>query len=177
VANTSVDPLQSTSPSNANVRLCFSVHALTSNPPIGLHKYSEKVYDACIASFSALPLSGLLDGRFFCAHGGISPELDTLSDIDRVCTNSNKDSPLALIFTCQINRFREPGSSGLLCDLLWADPVPNFGNETEPSQHPSPIPPGQMWGYNTNRGCSYYFTSCSCLFLFTPIFPDRFVQI
>jgi diadenosine tetraphosphatase ApaH/serine/threonine PP2A family protein phosphatase len=159
VATTSVDTLQRTPPSSANVRLYFFVHALTSNPPIGLHKYSEKVYDACIASFSALPLSGLLDGRFFCAHGGISPELDTLSDIDR------------------INRFREPGSSGLLCDLLWADPVPNFGNETEPSQHPSPIPPGQMWGYNTNRGCSYYFTSCSCLFLFTPIFPDRFVQI
>ncbi|KAN0132335.1 Metallo-dependent phosphatase-like protein [Lactarius tabidus] len=105
-----------------------------------LHKYSEEVYDACMASFSALPLSGLLDGRFFCVHGGISPELDTLSDIDR------------------INRFQEPGSSGLLCDLLWADPVPNFGNETEPSQHPFPVPPGQMWGHNTERGRSYYFT-------------------
>ncbi|KAH9042647.1 Metallo-dependent phosphatase [Lactarius pseudohatsudake] len=107
-----------------------------------LHKYSEKVYDACIESFSALPLSGLLDGKFFCVHGGISPELNTVSDIDR------------------INRFQEPGSFGLLCDLLWSDPVPNFGHETEPthSQHPSPVPPGQMWGHNTTRGCSYYFT-------------------
>lgn len=105
-----------------------------------LHKYSEKVYDACIESFSSLPLSGLLDGKFFCVHGGISPELNTVSDIDR------------------INRFQEPGSYGLLCDLLWADPVPNFGHETEPSQHPSPVPPGQMWGHNTTRGCSYYFT-------------------
>ncbi|KAH9050249.1 Metallo-dependent phosphatase [Lactarius hengduanensis] len=107
-----------------------------------LHKYSEKVYDACIESFSALPLSGLLDGKFFCVHGGISPELNTVSDIDR------------------INRFQEPGSFGLLCDLLWSDPVPNFGHETEPthSQHPSPVPPGQMWGHNTTRGCSYYYT-------------------
>jgi serine/threonine-protein phosphatase 2B catalytic subunit len=86
------------------------------------------VYDTCIESFSALPLSGLLDGIFFCVHGGISPELNTVSDINRVCTNSKKDSPLALIFTGQINRFQEPGSYGLLCDLLWADPVPNFGH-------------------------------------------------
>ncbi|KAI9465863.1 Metallo-dependent phosphatase [Lactarius psammicola] len=92
-----------------------------------LHKYSEKVYEACIESFSALPISGLLDGKFFCVHGGISPELNTVSDIDR------------------INRFQEPGSFGLLCDLLWADPVPNFGHESEPSQHPSPVPPGQIY--------------------------------
>jgi serine/threonine-protein phosphatase 2B catalytic subunit len=122
------------------------------------------VYDACIESFSALPVSGLLDGKFFCVHGGISPELNTVSDIDRVCTSSNKDSPLALIFTGQIDRFQEPGSYGLLCDLLWADPVPNFGHETEPSQHPSPVPPGQMWGHNSTRGCSYYFTSGFCFF-------------
>jgi serine/threonine-protein phosphatase 2B catalytic subunit len=130
-----------------------------------LHKYSEKVYDACIESFHALPLSGLLDGKFFCVHGGISPELNTVSDIDQVCIDSNHDSPLALIFSGQINRFQEPGSYGLLCDLLWADPVPNFGHETEPSQHPSPVPLGQMWGHNTTRGCSYYYTSGSCFFL------------
>ncbi len=47
---------------------------------------------------------------------------------------------------------------------MWADPVPNFGHENEPSQHPSPVPPGQMWGHNTTRGCSYYFTYGSCFF-------------
>ncbi|KAI0260731.1 Metallo-dependent phosphatase [Gloeopeniophorella convolvens] len=105
-----------------------------------LHKYSDRVYDACIESFCSLPVSALLDGKFFCVHGGISPELNTVSDIDR------------------INRFQEPGSHGLLCDLLWADPVPNFGHENEPSPHPSPVPPGQMWGHNNTRGCSFYFT-------------------
>jgi len=105
-----------------------------------LHKYSEKVYDACTESFCALPITGLLDEKFFCVHGGISPELNTISDIDR------------------INRFQEPGSFGLLCDMLWSDPVPNFGHENEPSAHPSPVAPGQMWGHNSTRGCSYYFT-------------------
>jgi serine/threonine-protein phosphatase 2B catalytic subunit len=50
----------------------------------GLHKYSERVYDACTQSFCSLPVAGLLDGKFFCVHGGISPELNTISDIDRV---------------------------------------------------------------------------------------------
>src|SRR6266702_464445 len=90
-------------------------------------------------------------------------------------SNSNKDDPLTLISTGQIDRFQEPGSFGLLCDLLWADPVPNFGHETEPSQHPSPVPPGQLWGHNTTRGCSYYFTSGPCFF--PPISPNRFVQV
>jgi serine/threonine-protein phosphatase 2B catalytic subunit len=50
----------------------------------GLHKYSERVYDGCTQSFNSLPVAALLDGKFFCVHGGISPELNTISDIDRV---------------------------------------------------------------------------------------------
>jgi diadenosine tetraphosphatase ApaH/serine/threonine PP2A family protein phosphatase len=38
-------------------------------------------------------------------HGGISPDLIYLSDIDK------------------IDRYREPTIEGLMCDLLWADPV------------------------------------------------------
>lgn len=50
-----------------------------------LHKYSERVYEACIVSFCALPITALIDNRFFCVHGGISPQLVHLSDVDAVC--------------------------------------------------------------------------------------------
>lgn len=50
----------------------------------GTRKYTQEVYDACVASFRALPLSAVLDKRFLCVHGGISPELNTLSDILKV---------------------------------------------------------------------------------------------
>ena len=57
--------------------------------------------------------------------------------------------------TCeQLNRFQEPGSQGLLVDLLWADPVPTYGHEQEDGK----IPPGTMFIHNGARGCSFYYT-------------------
>ncbi|KAF9235456.1 Metallo-dependent phosphatase-like protein [Melanogaster broomeanus] len=113
-----------------------------------LHKYSQAVYDACLESFNALPLAALVDNRFFCVHGGISPELVTLEDIRRM------------------DRFQEPGSSGLLCDLLWSDPVANFGYEHEASAHGPALPAGTMFEHNATRGCSYFYTyEAACKFL------------
>lgn len=60
------------------------MYRLTSRVFKGLFKYTERVYDACIRSFNALPLAALIDKRFFCVHGGISPELGTLRDLERV---------------------------------------------------------------------------------------------
>lgn len=51
---------------------------------IGTRKYTLELYNACTQSFRALPLSAVLDKRFLCVHGGISPELNTLSDILKV---------------------------------------------------------------------------------------------
>ena len=104
------------------------------NFPLGLHKYSENVYEACIRSFWSLPIAALVDGRFFCVHGGISPLLVTLNDI------------------LSIDRFQEPGSHGLLCDLLWSDPITNFGNETDG------VAPGTLFQHNGTRGCSFFYT-------------------
>ena len=59
-------------------------HQLTYRVHKGLFKYTERVYDACIRSFNALPLAALIDKRFFCVHGGISPELGTLRDLEKV---------------------------------------------------------------------------------------------
>ncbi|KAH9476265.1 Serine/threonine-protein phosphatase 2B catalytic subunit A1 [Psilocybe cubensis] len=113
-----------------------------------LHKYSEKVYEACLRSFCALPISALVDGKFFCVHGGISPELIKLSDLDH------------------INRFTEPGSHGLLCDLLWSDPIVNFGHENEPAPTGQGVTPGTTFMHNNTRGCSYFYTyEAVCQFL------------
>ncbi|CAG8588717.1 34961_t:CDS:10, partial [Racocetra persica] len=75
------------------------------------HKYSEKVYDACMESFCALPLAAIMNKQFLCIHGGLSPDLNTLDDLR------------------EIERFREPPTHGLMCDLLWADPLEEFGQE------------------------------------------------
>ncbi|BFZ54573.1 3',5'-cyclic-nucleotide phosphodiesterase (PDEase) (3':5'-CNP) [Savitreella phatthalungensis] len=102
------------------------------------HKYSEKVYDACATSFCALPLAALMNKQFLCIHGGLSPELRTLNDLRR------------------LDRFKEPPTHGLMCDLLWSDPMEDFGTEKNDS----------FFVHNHVRGCSYFFSyHAACEFL------------
>ncbi|KIM43487.1 hypothetical protein M413DRAFT_381895 [Hebeloma cylindrosporum] len=113
-----------------------------------LHKYSEAVYEACLRSFCALPIAALVDGKFFCVHGGLSPQLVNLSDL------------------ATVNRQQEPGSHGLLCDLLWSDPISNFGHETEPTATGPGVDRGTTFTHNGTRGCSYFYTyNAVCQFL------------
>jgi len=102
------------------------------------HKYSERVYDACMDSFCALPLAAIMNKQFLCIHGGLSPELNSLDDLRA------------------IDRFREPPTHGLMCDILWADPVEDFGTEKTTDS----------FVHNHVRGCSYFFTyQAACQFL------------
>ncbi|KZV99240.1 Metallo-dependent phosphatase [Exidia glandulosa HHB12029] len=102
------------------------------------HKYSERIYDACMESFCALPLAAVMNKQFLCIHGGLSPELQTLDDLRN------------------LDRFREPPTSGLMCDILWADPVEDFGSEKTQ----------ESFIHNHVRGCSYFFTyQAACQFL------------
>jgi serine/threonine-protein phosphatase 2B catalytic subunit len=102
------------------------------------HKYSEAVYEACMDSFCALPLAAVMNKQFLCIHGGLSPELHTLDDLR------------------SIDRFREPPNQGLMCDILWADPLEDFGQEKT----------SDYFLHNHVRGCSYFFSyPAACNFL------------
>ncbi|CZT50438.1 phosphoprotein phosphatase 3-alpha catalytic chain [Rhynchosporium secalis] len=102
------------------------------------HKYSEKIYEACMDSFCSLPLAAVMNKQFLCIHGGLSPELHTLDDLK------------------SIDRFREPPTHGLMCDILWADPLEEFGQEKT----------SEYFIHNHVRGCSYFFSyPAACNFL------------
>ncbi|TGO75720.1 hypothetical protein BELL_0196g00090 [Botrytis elliptica] len=110
------------------------------------HKYSERIYEACMDSFCALPLAAVMNKQFLCIHGGLSPELHTLDDLKSDVTNLN----------WQIDRFREPPTHGLMCDILWADPLEEFGQEKT----------SEFFIHNHVRGCSYFFSyPAACNFL------------
>lgn len=103
-----------------------------------LHKYSSNLYEESLRSFNALPLAAIMNKQFFCVHGGLSPELKTLDDL------------------IKLDRFKEPPTKGLMCDLLWADPIEEYDDDNM----------DQTFIRNTVRGCSYAFTyKASCQFL------------
>lgn len=56
----------------------------------------------------------------------------------------------------KIDRFREPPTHGLMCDILWADPLEEFGQEKT----------SEFFVHNHVRGCSYFFSyPAACNFL------------
>ncbi|GAB1222254.1 hypothetical protein ENUP19_0160G0008 [Entamoeba nuttalli] len=64
--------------------------------------------------FDCLPLSALIDQRYFCVHGGLSPSLKKVDQIS------------------MLNRVREVPHEGPMCDLLWSDPEEKAGWEQSP---------------------------------------------
>ena len=68
--------------------------------------FDEETYQATIQAFQSLPLAAVVNGEYFCVHGGISSRLQSLKSVN------------------EIERFQEPGDEeNLFNDLLWADPM------------------------------------------------------
>ena len=55
--------------------------------------------------FDSMPLACIVDDKYIAMHGGISPDLKKVDEIN------------------SIDRFQEVPLEGMMCDLLWADPM------------------------------------------------------
>lgn len=67
-------------------------------------KYSVKMWKTFVEVFNWMPIAALIERRILCMHGGLSPELYELSQINN------------------IQRPLEIPDEGIVCDLLWSDP-------------------------------------------------------
>ncbi|GLG93116.1 hypothetical protein R5R35_011005 [Gryllus longicercus] len=70
-----------------------------------LRKYGGiTVWKYCTDVFDYLSLCAVIDGKVFCVHGGLSPAVETIDQIN--CIMKVQDIP----------------TEGAMCDLLWSDP-------------------------------------------------------
>ncbi|RNC59141.1 serine/threonine-protein phosphatase PP1 beta, partial [Trypanosoma cruzi] len=70
-------------------------------------RFSVKLFKEFTDVFNCLPIAALIEEIALCMHGGLSPELRNLN---------------------QINQIRRPlvvPDAGLACDILWSDPEEN----------------------------------------------------
>lgn len=88
---------------------------------VDAHCFCCSAFNDC---FNCLPLGAIIEDKILCIHGGLSPDLRSLEQIRRIVRPT--DIP----------------DTGLLCDLVWADPDADV----------------QGWGEN-DRGVSFTFGS------------------
>ena len=70
-----------------------------------MRKYgSINVWRYCTEIFDYLPIGAIINKKIFCIHGGLSPTIDTIDEIQN------------------IDRKQEVPHDGAMCDLLWSDP-------------------------------------------------------
>uniref|UniRef100_A0A224XKA6 Serine/threonine-protein phosphatase n=1 Tax=Panstrongylus lignarius TaxID=156445 RepID=A0A224XKA6_9HEMI len=67
-------------------------------------RYNVKLWKTFIDCFNCLPVAAIIDEKMFCCHGGLSPDLQSMTQIQN------------------IQRPTDIPEKGLLCDLLWSDP-------------------------------------------------------
>ena len=67
-------------------------------------RYNVKLWKSFTELFNYLPVAAIIDDKILCMHGGLSPDLKSIQNIQ------------------DISRPTDIPDTGLLCDLLWSDP-------------------------------------------------------
>ena len=70
-------------------------------------RYNIKLWKNFVDLFNWLPIAASIDDKIFIVHGGLSPELKLVENLNKIMRPT--DVP----------------EEGLICDLLWADPEEN----------------------------------------------------
>lgn len=66
--------------------------------------FNASLFNMFVDVFNCIPVAAIVEGKIFCVHGGLSPDLYSMEQIR------------------SIQRPIEIPQSGLLCDLVWSDP-------------------------------------------------------
>eukprot|EP01084_Bolivina_argentea_P012675 23725_1 len=79
-------------------------------------RYTPRLWKRFTDCFNCMPVAAIIADKIFCCHGGLSPQLKSFN---------------------QIKKFSRPTGvpdTGLLCDLLWADPeqIIGWGENDQP---------------------------------------------
>jgi diadenosine tetraphosphatase ApaH/serine/threonine PP2A family protein phosphatase len=104
-------------------------------------KYGVNVYHRALLVFQTMPIASIIStafGDIYACHGGLSPTLKTLEEIEA------------------LDRFVEPEQNSGLLDILWSDPI----SENAIDDLPDDIFEEFLkvnWKPNPARGCSYCF--------------------
>merc|ERR1719150_3283428 len=88
-------------------------------------RYSPRLWKRFTDCFNCLPVAAIVADKIFAMHGGLSPELKSFDQIKKLARPTGVPD------------------TGLLCDLLWADPEQIVG-----------------WG-ESDRGVSYILVYCA----------------
>lgn len=49
-----------------------------------INKFDQEVYELFMEVFDTLPIAAHVSGKYLCVHGGISPDLNKLADINLI---------------------------------------------------------------------------------------------
>lgn len=123
-------------------------------------KQNKATYGEFITSFDAMPLAATINDKFFCIHGGLTPDLKTIDQI------------------AAIKRPTTIEEHGFLADLVWSDPNPKV-DEWGPSERGMTV----YWGWqpavdfmNANGFTKIIRAHQMCEGIDYPFEPDRSVM-